>query len=74
MSKLTIQQSLGSAIRRRRLLLGLSQEEFSEVAGMHRTQFAAIEQGRKDCRLSTIVRVSAALQVEVSKLMSEAVG
>lgn len=39
---------------------------------MHRTQYGAIEQGRKDCRLSTLIRVAQALQVDLWELLREA--
>jgi hypothetical protein len=37
---------------------------------MHRTQLGHIEQGLKDCRLSTIARLSAALGLSVSQLLN----
>jgi transcriptional regulator with XRE-family HTH domain len=52
--------------------LGVSQEEFAEFVGMHRTQYGAIEQGVKDCRLSTLLRVSDGLGIELWKLVRSA--
>ena len=66
-----LQQRLGAAIQLRRIRLGVSQEAFADVVGMHRTQFGAIEQGRKDCRLSTLQRIADGLQVHLSVLMAE---
>ncbi|MDR2961317.1 MAG: helix-turn-helix domain-containing protein [Stenotrophomonas sp.] len=66
------QQALGTAIREGRLALGVSQEEFAAQLGMHRTQLGHIEQGKKDCRLSTIIRIATALDVPASSLLTSA--
>jgi transcriptional regulator with XRE-family HTH domain len=67
----SLQQRLGAAIQLRRIRLGVSQEVFADVVGMHRTQYGAIEQGRKDCRLSTLQRIADGLQVRLSVLIAE---
>jgi transcriptional regulator with XRE-family HTH domain len=59
----------GEAVRQARLRLGLSQEEMADVLGMHRTQLGHIEQGKKDCRLSTLIRLSASLQLPLTALL-----
>ncbi|PJL72312.1 hypothetical protein B9Y75_10265 [Stenotrophomonas maltophilia] len=66
------QQALGTAIKEGRLALGVSQEEFAAQLGMHRTQLGHIEQGKKDCRLSTIIRIATALNVPASSLLTSA--
>lgn len=66
------QQALGAAIKAARQALGVSQEDFADRLGMHRTQLGHIEQGRKDCRLSTLVRLGEALGVPPSKLLDSA--
>ncbi|AUI09395.1 MULTISPECIES: helix-turn-helix domain-containing protein [Gammaproteobacteria] len=66
------QQALGTAIKEGRLALGVSQEEFAAQLGMHRTQLGHIEQGKKDCRLSTIIRIATALDVPASSLLTSA--
>ncbi|CAE1139573.1 helix-turn-helix transcriptional regulator [Xanthomonas euroxanthea] len=58
----------GLEVRSRRQSLGYSQEAFADVLGMHRTQLGHIEQGRKDCRLSTVKRLADALGVSVQVL------
>jgi DNA-binding XRE family transcriptional regulator len=52
--------------------MGMSQEDLAEALGMHRTQLGHIEQGRKDCRLSTILRVAAVLRMPASRLLRAA--
>jgi transcriptional regulator with XRE-family HTH domain len=69
MESASIQRRLGSAVKDARIRLGYSQEAFADEVGMHRTQLGHIEQGLKDCRLSTIARLSAALGLSVSQLL-----
>ena len=52
-----VQQRFGKAVKAARQQLGYSQEAFAAELGMHRTQLGHIEQGLKDCRLSTIGRI-----------------
>ncbi|MGG2102676.1 helix-turn-helix domain-containing protein [Stenotrophomonas sp. NRRL B-14846] len=66
------QQALGAAIKAARQTLGVSQEDFADRLGMHRTQLGHIEQGRKDCRLSTLVRLAEALGIPLSSLLKSA--
>ncbi|WP_028008059.1 helix-turn-helix domain-containing protein [Solimonas flava] len=70
--KATIEQALGSAIRRRRIALGYSQETFADEIGMHRTYYSAIERGEKNLQLNTLRRVCEGLGVSASQLMREA--
>lgn len=56
-------------MRQHRSARGFSQEGFAEVVGMHRTQLGHIEQGVKDCRLSTVYRISEALGISLAQLL-----
>lgn len=67
----TVQLRFGKAVQLARRRLGYSQEAFAAELGMHRTQLGHIEQGLKDCRLSTIVRISSALGLSVSQLLDQ---
>lgn len=67
----TVQLRFGKAVQAARQRLGVSQEAFAAELGMHRTQLGHIEQGLKDCRLSTIVRISAGLGLSVSQLLDQ---
>lgn len=60
---------LGQAIQSRRKAAGFSQEAFAHILGMHRTQLGHIEQGRKDCRFSTLMRIADGLDVPLSDLV-----
>ncbi|WP_134832118.1 helix-turn-helix domain-containing protein [Stenotrophomonas indicatrix] len=63
------QLALGAAVKARRTALGFSQEDFADKLGMHRTQLGHIEQGKKDCRLSTVIRLADALGLSASNLL-----
>lgn len=66
-----VQQRFGRAVKAARQQLGYSQEAFAAELGMHRTQLGHIEQGLKDCRLSTIGRISSALGMSISELLDK---
>jgi transcriptional regulator with XRE-family HTH domain len=63
---------IGLELRRRRLMLDLSQERMAELVDMHRTYYGAIERGLKDVRVLTLERLATALKTRVSEIMGEA--
>ena len=66
-----IQRRLGQRIRELRIKQGFgSQDAFSEFLGLHRTVIGFWETGRKDLRLSTLIRVAEALGVTLSELFA----
>ena len=63
---------LGQRIRQLRLERGFkSQEKFAAYCGVDRTFMGHLETGRRDFRLSTIIRVADALDVPVADLFLE---
>jgi len=56
-------------VRRRRLELGLSQEELAEAAGVHRTYVGMLERGEKNVTIYNIERIATALSVEPAQLL-----
>ena len=64
-----IKTRFGDAIRCRRKRLGLSQEEVSERAGLHRTYIGDIERGERNVSLENIYRIAQALRTRVSTLL-----
>lgn len=63
---------LGRRIRELRIERGFkSQEKFADFCGVDRTFMGHLETGRRDFRLSTIVRVANALDVPVAELFVE---
>lgn len=58
-----IRQQFAAAVRLRRHNLGLSQEKFGEVCGLHRTYVGAIERGERNVSLVNIGKIAKALKV-----------
>lgn len=56
-------------VRRRRLELGISQEELAERAGVHRTYIGMLERSEKNATLYSIERLADALEVEPATLL-----
>jgi len=66
-----ILQRLGRRIREIRIQRGFrSQEEFADYCKMHRTFLGHLETGRKDFRLTTIIRIAHALGVTMAELFT----
>jgi len=64
-------RSLGRRIREIRIQRGFkSQEEFADYCKMHRTFLGHLETGRKDFRLTTVIRVAEALGVTLQELFA----
>lgn len=62
-------QSFGKIVRELRKRQGISQEEFADRAGLHRTHISLIERGKREARLETIEQIAQALGVQPSELM-----
>jgi len=60
------------AIRRKRNKLNLSQEDFAEVADIHRTYVSSIELGKVDVGMGVAYKIAGALNMPLSKLIKEA--
>lgn len=56
-------------VRKKRLELGLSQEELAEQAGVHRTYIGMLERAEKNVTIYNIERVAQALGVEPYMLL-----
>jgi transcriptional regulator with XRE-family HTH domain len=65
----TIRRAFGLVIRSLRKGAGLSQEEFGESAGVHRTYVSMMERGIKAPTVVTLVDLSRALGMTTSELM-----
>jgi transcriptional regulator with XRE-family HTH domain len=64
--------ALGAAIRKRRLELGLSQEQLAERAGLDRSYVGQVERGDNSIALLSLVSTANALGVTLEWLMKEA--
>jgi transcriptional regulator with XRE-family HTH domain len=62
---------LGQAIRRLREEQGISQEEFADRCGLHRTYIGSIERGERNVSLLNIVGIARALKCRPSTLLEE---
>jgi len=60
-----------SNLRKYRNQLGISQENFAERAGLHRTYISAIECGKRSIALDNVQKIADALGVETYMLFIE---
>ena len=65
-----VNKPFGAAIRKWRCRLGISQEEFAERAGLHRTYVCDIERGARNPSLETIEKLARALEISTPTLFS----
>ena len=66
-----IHHYLGRNLRQRRKSLKLTQEEFAEICGLHRTYVGAIERGERNITLSTLASIAVALHTQPQNLIKE---
>lgn len=62
-------RTFGENLRKRRIQLGLSQEELAERAGLHRTYVGSVERGERNVSLENIVRLAEAVGADPSDLL-----
>ena len=67
----SIQQLFGEVIRRRRLAAGLSQEEFADRAGVHRTYMSSIELGKVQVGIGIADQLAKTLETPLSQIWKE---
>jgi len=60
---------LGTAIRKRRLALGLTQEQLAEKADLHWTYVSGIERGIRNVSIVNLFHIAMALDVRVRDLV-----
>jgi len=58
----------GAVVRTLRQRKGLSQEDFADVCGLHRTYIGSIERGEKTVTIETANKVAIALGMSLSQL------
>lgn len=66
-----IEVIFGNVIRRRRQELGLSQEDFADQAGIHRTYVSSIELGKVQISIRIAHQLAVALQTTLSKIWKD---
>ncbi len=67
-----LQRTIGRNLRAYRQARGLSQEAFADVLGAHRTYMGGIERGERNPSLTNILKLAAALEVDLSELAARA--
>lgn len=63
------EEIFGKIIKEIRNQQGISQEELSDRTGLDRSYLSQIENGKKSPSLSTILRISRALNLKTSELL-----
>lgn len=66
-----IAKIIGQRIRNFRLQLGYSQEKLAELSGCHPTYIGQVERGEKNATLESVEKISAALEIPLSKLFDK---
>ena len=66
--KMDIVKVFGKNVRKYRTKLGISQEKFAELAGLHRTYISGIERFQRSISLENIQKIADALQIETYQL------
>jgi len=67
-------EQVGAEVRRRRLAIGLSQEELAARAGLHRTYVGSVERGERNLTLSSILKIARALDAPPAALLQNLAG
>lgn len=60
----------GKRVKQLRAARDWSQEEFAHVCGLHRTYIGQVERGEKNISFGNLVKLSSALDVALSELLS----
>lgn len=68
----SISKQFGTAVRNRRMAVGMSQEKLAERAGLHPTYVSMVERGVRNATLDVAARIAKALKVDLPKLIEEA--
>lgn len=63
---------LGDTIRAQRTALKVSQEDFAELANLHRTYVGQVERGEKNISFINVLRVAKAFKIKPSELFKKA--
>ncbi len=56
--------AFGINVRRRREAMGISQEKFAELCGLHRTYISDLERFQRNISINNIERIATALGVD----------
>lgn len=62
-------KEIGSRIRQKREILGLSREKFAEIVGLSPYYIGQIERGDRNMSLDTLIKISSSLNVSVDFIL-----
>lgn len=65
-----LQRVVGTNLRLYRQAKGLSQEDFAEALGAHRTYMGSVERGERNLSLRSVERLADAIDVEPLELLT----
>ena len=66
-----IEKVFGEILKEKRHELSLSQEALANNSGLHRTYISLLERGLKSPSLSTMSKLSEALEVKLSQIVAD---
>lgn len=66
---MNIQHKFGTNVRRFREAKGWSQDQLSEMSGLHRTYISGIERGVRNPTIKIVHEIAAALGINVGQLL-----
>jgi transcriptional regulator with XRE-family HTH domain len=69
-----LQKTLGRNLRRLRESQGMSQEDFADKLGYHRTYLGGVERGERNLTLRSVERIASLANVGPLALLTEASG
>lgn len=61
---MSLLQVFSANLRHYRRKLGLSQEEFADIAGLHRTYISSLECGKRSIAIDNVEKIASALCIE----------
>lgn len=64
-----LQRTVGRNLRQHRRALGLSQEAFAELVGVHRTYMGGVERGERNLTLKSLERIAETIGVDPLDLL-----
>jgi transcriptional regulator with XRE-family HTH domain len=67
----TLIRQFGLEVKRQRIRLGMTQEEFADVSGLHRTYISGIERGDRNPTLDVVFTIARALKCDATALLSK---